>query len=58
MLKIDFIKKWKAAANELEIPEEDIEMVSSSANVSEEEARNELRKTKGDIAEAISNLKK
>ncbi|HLC36204.1 MAG TPA: nascent polypeptide-associated complex protein [archaeon] len=45
-------------SKELEIPEEDIEMVSSSANVSEEEARNELRKTKGDIAEAISNLKK
>ena len=39
-----------------EIPEEDITMVASSANVSEEKAKEALVATKGDIAEAIMRL--
>jgi len=39
-----------------EIPKEDITMVASSANVSEEKAKEALLATKGDIAEAIMRL--
>ena len=39
-----------------EIPKEDITMVASQANVSEEKAREALVATKGDIAEAIMKL--
>jgi len=39
-----------------EIPKEDITMVASSANVSEEKAKEALVATKGDIAEAIMRL--
>lgn len=39
-------------------PKEDIEMVASSAGVSEEKARQVLKETSGDLAEAISRLKK
>ncbi len=42
---------------EIEISEEDVEMVSKQANVSEEEARNALEESGGDIAEAIMKLK-
>ncbi len=35
------------------IPEEDIKLVAEQADVSEEEARKALEKTKGDLAEAI-----
>jgi nascent polypeptide-associated complex subunit alpha len=41
---------------EVEIPDEDIEMVANSANVSEEEARAALEECKGDLAEAIMKL--
>ena len=40
------------------VPEEDIKMVAEQAGVSEEEAKAELEKTDGDIAQAITNLKK
>ena len=39
-----------------EIPKEDVTMVASQANVSEEKARAALIATKGDIAEAIMKL--
>lgn len=38
------------------IPKEDVTMVASQANVSEEKARGALVATKGDIAEAIMKL--
>jgi len=38
------------------ISEEDINTVSEQANVSKEEAKKELEKTSGDLAEAIVNL--
>ncbi len=41
---------------EVEIPEEDVEMVASSAGVSEDEARQALEECKGDLAEAIMKL--
>ena len=40
----------------LEIPDEDVEMVANTANVSEEEARAALEECKGDLAEAIMKL--
>jgi nascent polypeptide-associated complex subunit alpha len=40
----------------VEIPKEDVTMVSAQANVSEEKARAALVATKGDIAEAIMKL--
>lgn len=39
-----------------DIPKEDVTMVASQANVSEEKARAALVATKGDIAEAIMKL--
>ena len=42
----------------IEIPEEDIEMVASSAGVSKQEAKEALKESKGDLAEAIMNLNK
>ena len=39
-----------------EIPKEDVTMVASQANVSEEKAKEALIATKGDIAEAILKL--
>ena len=41
---------------EIEIPDDDIEMVANSANVSNEEARAALEECKGDLAEAIMKL--
>ena len=41
---------------EIEIPDEDIEMVANTANVSNEEARQALEDCKGDLAEAIMKL--
>ncbi|MBE6500128.1 MAG: nascent polypeptide-associated complex protein [Methanobrevibacter thaueri] len=41
---------------EIEIPEEDVEMVASSAGVSKEEAKTALEECKGDLAEAIMKL--
>ena len=41
---------------EIEIPYEDVEMVASSAKVSENEARAALEECKGDLAEAIMKL--
>jgi nascent polypeptide-associated complex subunit alpha len=41
---------------DLTIPEDDIILVSTTAKVSEEKAKLTLEKTKGDIAEAISQL--
>ena len=41
---------------ESSISEEDINTVSEQANVSKEEAKKELEKTSGDLAEAIVNL--
>ncbi|MBE6502703.1 MAG: nascent polypeptide-associated complex protein [Methanobrevibacter sp.] len=41
---------------EIEIPDDDIEMVANSANVSNEEARAALEECKGDLAEAIMRL--
>lgn len=47
-----------AAEEKNGVPEEDIKMVASSAGVSEKKAKEALEKTNGDIAEAISLLKK
>ena len=41
---------------EIEIPDEDVEMVANSAGVSEDEARQALEESKGDLAEAIMKL--
>ncbi len=41
-----------------EIPESDVDMVAEQAKASKEKARKALEETKGDIAEAIENLKK
>lgn len=41
---------------EIEIPEEDIEMVANTANVSAEEAKAALEECKGDLAEAIMKI--
>ena len=41
---------------EINIPDDDIEMVASSAGVSKEEAKAALEESKGDLAEAIMNL--
>jgi nascent polypeptide-associated complex subunit alpha len=41
-----------------DIPKEDVTMVASQANVSEEKAKAALLSTKGDIAEAIMLLSK
>ncbi len=43
--------------NVIEVRDEDVRLVSSQAGVSEDEARNMLLKTKGDLAEAILKLK-
>jgi len=40
------------------IPEEDVRLVMEQTGASEEEAREELRRTGGDLAEAILRLKK
>lgn len=40
------------------IPDDDIKMVAGQASVSEEEAKKALEETAGDIAEAITKLKK
>jgi nascent polypeptide-associated complex subunit alpha len=39
------------------IPEEDVKLVAEQAEVSEDEARKALEKSKGDLAEAIMILK-
>ena len=41
---------------ELVIPQEDIEMVASQANISDEKAKELLEKSEGDIAKAITLL--
>ena len=41
---------------EIEIPDDDVEMVASTAGVSKNEARQALEESKGDLAEAIMNL--
>ncbi len=41
---------------EIEIPDEDVEMVASSAGVSMDKAREALEECKGDLAEAIMKL--
>ena len=41
---------------EIEIPDEDVEMVANTANVSADEARAALEECKGDLAEAIMKL--
>jgi nascent polypeptide-associated complex subunit alpha len=41
---------------EVEINDDDVKMVLEGANVSEEKAKEELKKTNGDIAQAITNL--
>ena len=43
---------------ELDIPEEDIEMVASTAGVTIDEAKTALEEAKGDIADAILKLQK
>jgi len=43
---------------EIKIPEEDIKIVAEQTQVSESEARNALKETKGDLAAAILKLKK
>ena len=46
------------AKEESEIPDEDITMVAESAGTTKEKAKAALEATKGDIAEAIIELKK
>ena len=41
---------------EVEIPKEDVTMVAAQANVSEEKAKEALKASKGDIADAIIRL--
>ena len=46
------------AKEETSLPEEDVKMVSEQTGASEKEARAALEQSEGDIAEAISKLKK
>lgn len=48
--------KERAFEVELEIPDEDVELVSNQVGVSKEEALNALKETQGDLAEAIMRL--
>jgi nascent polypeptide-associated complex subunit alpha len=43
----------KTVAQEFKIPEEDVQLVATQANVSLEQARAALEETKGDLAQAI-----
>lgn len=43
----------KAVEKALKIPEEDVQLVATQANVSPEQARAALEQTKGDLAQAI-----
>lgn len=45
-----------AIEREIEIPDEDIDMVSNQAAVSKEEAERALKESNGDLAEAIMKL--
>jgi len=47
----------QAKQPEERLPEEDVELVAAKAGVAKEVAREALRKTKGDLAEAILLLK-
>lgn len=46
----------REVSKELEIPEDDIKLVMEQTGVSEEEAREALKNSKGDLAEAIVAL--
>ena len=48
--------KERKLETELEIPDEDIELVSAQTGVTKEEAENALKETNGDLAEAIMRL--
>lgn len=48
----------RSLAQEIEISEEDIETVAEQAEVSKKEAESALKESKGDLAQAIMNLKK
>jgi nascent polypeptide-associated complex subunit alpha len=48
--------KERKLETELEIPDEDIELVSAQTGVSKEEAEKTLNDTNGDLAEAIMRL--
>ena len=48
----------EASEEEAGIPEDDIKMVAEQAGVSEMKAKEALEESEGDIAEAISKLKK
>lgn len=48
--------KERKLETELEIPDEDIELVSAQTGVSKEEAEKALKETNGDLAEAIMRL--
>lgn len=48
--------KERKLETELEIPEDDIELVSAQTGVSKEEAEKALKDTNGDLAEAIMRL--
>jgi nascent polypeptide-associated complex subunit alpha len=50
------IKKELKPSQQLQIPEEDVQLVASEAGVSLEEARKALEATNGDIAQAIMLL--
>ncbi len=43
----------KAVEKEVKIPEEDVQLVATQANVSPDQARAALEQTKGDLAQAI-----
>jgi nascent polypeptide-associated complex subunit alpha len=43
----------KAVEKAVKIPEEDVQLVATQANVSQEQARAALEQTKGDLAQAI-----
>lgn len=48
--------KERKLETELEIPDDDVEMVSNQAGVTKEEALQALKETGGDLAEAIMRL--
>jgi nascent polypeptide-associated complex subunit alpha len=43
----------KAVEKEVKIPEEDVQLVATQANVGPDQARTALEQTKGDLAQAI-----
>lgn len=54
--EVEEVKPEEKPVEEVEIPEEDVQLVAAQAGVSLDEARRALKQTKGDLAQAIMLL--